>query len=269
MTESEWLVSSNPLQMLEHLNGKLIGGSTPCVIPSDNKLRWWIKAIRDAVEATSPGNAWQWWDIQSHDQIWRAVHSWSSPIGYYDTEVSSPRRAQLLREIVGNPFRPVTLPRDPACKACDGSGSFLVGSGEDADRFSCRCCPWITPIVRGLAEAAYAEPSRLFTWCAACQGKGNTPDPQLDEEAKDEKNTTLSRAYEPCECCQGTGVIKPGFLDPERLAILADALEESGCDDPDILRHLRGEERSGHRWITKRCPCVRGCHVLDAILGRE
>jgi hypothetical protein len=39
--------------------------------------------------------------------------------------------------------------------------------------------------------------------------------------------------------------------------ILADALEESGCDDPRLLAHCRG---SG--------PHVRGCWAVDAVLGR-
>jgi hypothetical protein len=39
--------------------------------------------------------------------------------------------------------------------------------------------------------------------------------------------------------------------------VLADALEEAGCTDPALLRHLR--PGGGH---------VRGCHVLDALLGK-
>jgi len=42
----------------------------------------------------------------------------------------------------------------------------------------------------------------------------------------------------------------------DRLPILADALEEAGCDRPEWLEHLRGP--GPHR---------RGCWVLDAILG--
>src|SRR5262249_36919116 len=49
-----------------------------------------------------------------------------------------------------------------------------------------------------------------------------------------------------------------GPLDRTRLAVLADALEESGCYDPGILEHLRG---SG--------PCVRGCAVVDALRGQR
>ncbi len=49
-----------------------------------------------------------------------------------------------------------------------------------------------------------------------------------------------------------------GALDNARLSILADALEEAGCTDPDILGHLRG---SG--------PHVRGCFAIDLILDRQ
>ena len=49
-----------------------------------------------------------------------------------------------------------------------------------------------------------------------------------------------------------------GELDPDRLAVLSDALEEAGCDDGDILNHLRS---SG--------PHVRGCWVVDLLTGRS
>ncbi len=49
-----------------------------------------------------------------------------------------------------------------------------------------------------------------------------------------------------------------GTLNKALLAILADALEEAGCTDPDILNHLSGPG-----------PHVRGCWVVDALLGKE
>jgi hypothetical protein len=42
----------------------------------------------------------------------------------------------------------------------------------------------------------------------------------------------------------------------DRLPILADALEEAGCDDADILAHCR-----------QHGPHIRGCWVVDLILG--
>jgi hypothetical protein len=43
----------------------------------------------------------------------------------------------------------------------------------------------------------------------------------------------------------------------DRLPILADALEETGCDHPDVLTHCRGP--STH---------ARGCWVVDLLLGK-
>jgi hypothetical protein len=49
-----------------------------------------------------------------------------------------------------------------------------------------------------------------------------------------------------------------GTLDLARLAVLADALEEAGGTNPDLLGHLRGAG-----------PHVRGCWALDLLLGKE
>jgi hypothetical protein len=49
-----------------------------------------------------------------------------------------------------------------------------------------------------------------------------------------------------------------GTLDNARRAALADALEEAGCTNPDILNHCR---RPGEH--------VRGCWVLDLLLGKK
>ncbi|WP_149115354.1 hypothetical protein [Limnoglobus roseus] len=89
--------------------------------------------------------------------------------------VESAVQANLLRDIFGNPFRPV---------------AFEAG--------------WRTGTVLGLAEGVYEE-----------------------------------RAW-------------------DRLPILADALEDAGCESEEILGHLRGEG-----------PHARGCWALDLVLGKE
>ena len=45
----------------------------------------------------------------------------------------------------------------------------------------------------------------------------------------------------------------------DRMPILADALQDAGCDNPDLLAHLR-DPNATH---------VRGCWALDLILGKE
>jgi hypothetical protein len=91
-------------------------------------------------------------------------------------------QANLLRDIFGNPFRPVAV--DPV---------------------------WQAPSVEALAEAAYDQ-----------------------------------------------RILPSGELDPARLSILADALEEAACTDADILDHLRGPG-----------PHVRGCWPIDLLLAKE
>jgi hypothetical protein len=46
-----------------------------------------------------------------------------------------------------------------------------------------------------------------------------------------------------------------GILDSARLAVLADALEEAGCTNPDILTHCRKDGTH-----------VRGCWTVDLLL---
>src|SRR5262249_32215617 len=53
-------------------------------------------------------------------------------------------------------------------------------------------------------------------------------------------------------------ILPIGHLDPQRLMVLADALEEAGCAEPAVLGHLRGPG-----------PHVRGCWVVDRVTGRE
>jgi hypothetical protein len=48
-----------------------------------------------------------------------------------------------------------------------------------------------------------------------------------------------------------------GHLDPARLAVLADALEDAGCEDAGLLGHLRGGVH------------VRGCWGVDVVLNKS
>jgi hypothetical protein len=63
------------------------------------------------------------------------------------------------------------------------------------------------------------------------------------------------------------------------LPILADALEDAGCEDAEILNHLRSEKPGVAVWpgskpgsadpVKLRGPHVRGCWAVDMLLGKE
>jgi hypothetical protein len=54
------------------------------------------------------------------------------------------------------------------------------------------------------------------------------------------------------------GIYEERDFSQERMSVLADALEDAGCTDAELLGHLRGEG-----------PHVRGCWVIDLLLGKS
>jgi hypothetical protein len=103
-----------------------------------------------------------------------AVHALTASGGLANWTTERARQSGLLRDIFGNPFRPITF--DPA---------------------------WLTSTVVALARGIYDD-----------------------------------RAF-------------------DRMPILADALQDAGCDNADVLNHCR-DEKATH---------VRGCWVVDLVLG--
>jgi hypothetical protein len=236
MTEAEWMACTDPQKMLQFLRGRA----------SDRKLRHFLVACarrvlprppdldevealavaerftdgtesrhrlaraRSALKAGHPARVRRWCPFYtSHirsvpawhaarEQIVRAARegargcawksTWTPFVGFvamtFPTEELA-AQSLLLRDIFGNPFRPITL--HPAVLT------------------------WNDATVVRLAQAAYEERH-----------------------------------------------LPEGTLDNSRLAVLADALEEAGCNDADILSHCRsGGEH------------VRGCWVVDLLLGKS
>ena len=73
---------------------------------------------------------------------------------------------------------------------------------------------------------------------------------QIDRSVSTWKDSTIRKLAQ--------AIYEDQAFDPVRLAILADALEEAGCDDTSIIEHLRGPG-----------PHMRGCWVVDLILGKK
>ncbi|QEL16162.1 hypothetical protein [Limnoglobus roseus] len=213
MTEVEWLTAIDPIPMLEFLKGKtsdrklrLLGIALARASWSrleDERSRRAIEAAErfadGMIDATAMepvvDGAWdvrdELWDAgpESHDdRLWLAeaaaltasIYEWSitfdrpgSQAADYPFWPISPTHCELIRDIFGNPFRPIAV--DPS---------------------------WLSSAA--IAHGIY------------------------DDKAFD------------------------------RLAILADALQDAGCENADILSHCRSDG-----------PHVRGCWVVDLVLGKE
>ncbi len=233
MTEPEWLVSKDPAVMTR----RLLHGPMKVVRPisrpavSDRKLRliacaccravWPLltdKRSRTAVEVSerfadglatprkmlavhadltrrtdTGGMSTFTWSLSSPSCALAELIEWAFS-SERPTYPSPAEAADIFRDVIGNPFRPVALPLGPTCRNC------AAPYGERQYECDCRGtghqpCPYLTPLIVSLAQAAY------------------------DNRADD------------------------GALEPDRLLILSDALEEAGCADEEVLMHLRGKVR--------------------------
>jgi hypothetical protein len=209
MRERDWLTRDDPVRMLRHLRRRM----------TDRKLRLFLGeaylpihqewSSLDSVSRTLFANELELWasgrltemELQTgtlvlgvvlqhlregkprvfvpsgfefpiQEQDWFDAHRLAMTV----TGLESARLANLLRDIFGNPFRPLTVNSD-----------------------------WLTPTVQQLA--AYIYESRDFS----------------------------------------------------TMPILADALQDAGCDNADVLNHCR-DTKATH---------VRGCWVVDLVLGKD
>jgi hypothetical protein len=157
------------------------------------------------------------------------------------------------------------------CPACHGSGVVLQPA---------TLCGTIhqTPI-HAVSEWRCHDCRRILAWqsvqakCEQCGGFGWQAG-----------GSTLDQI---CPACSGRGCTNVGtvvsmaqaiyedgtFAD---LPILADALEDAGCENKTILNHLRAAQSrlqpDGKGWVeVEGIPAVhvRGCYVLDLILGKS
>ncbi len=186
MTESEWLSSTDVAAMLEWA---LHAPSPPAPLRfiSERKLRLFACACCYGVSAELGRDAEQLVEWNKAPADFPA--SWARAWAGEQIAPKQEKRAAILRDLVGNPFRPVVI--------------------APVDRVILNEKPsWHT--VLALVRAAY-------------ETKGDD-----------------------------------GILDTDRLAVLADALEDEGCNDADLLGHLRGKG-----------PHYRGCWAVDLLLGQE
>jgi hypothetical protein len=208
MTEAEWLTAADPLVMLAFINawvesrkelllmqaciervrnvvseqcsawGNLAGRVADDYEPLERLCGEWesVEAELNSLDlAEAPPNG----GGRFYALLSILTASWVDPTVWESGDdawfLEREKHSDLVRDIFGNPFRPVTL-----------------------------VLSWLTPDIVALTGGIYAD-----------------------------------RAF-------------------DRLPILADALQDAGCDNDDLLSHLRGPG-----------PHVKGCWALDLLLGKR
>ena len=234
MTEAEWLACTDPNPMLEFLHGRA----------SDRK--WWLFA------AACCRCAWHLLPTASR-QVVEAV------------ELYADRRARErdMIPLVGTYYAPaVALADVPGGMQAAQAVGYLTrpwqrtGRGRPQGAAGSRAPA--DPLVRGQVARSTAEAlAKSVPWDAARRAQAGTIRCIFG-------NPSRLVTIDPVWLAWNGGIMPrmaQAIYDERRfrnMPILADALEDAGCDNEDILAHCRGPG-----------PHVRGCWVIDLLLGKE
>jgi hypothetical protein len=232
MTEAEWLACEDPTPMLWFLKGKV----------SDRKLRLFAAACCRKLDLSTAGYA--------AVRVAEAFADGRRPREALDDArraIEHPRGRREPPDATAD--APLALTQS-GLSAFDGAlqaaahAARLVGAwpvrrtwqvrGTDQEQAAAAERCYQADILRCVVGHPFRRPAPVSAW----------RNPTVDELAQTAYD---ARSYD-----------LPRPLDPDRLAVLADALEDAGCTDAALLEHCCG---SG--------PHVRGCWVVDLILGKS
>lgn len=234
MNEEQWLACTDPLPMLAFLRGKATDRQFRLFAFACYRRVWHLLADRrsrhavEVLERLADGGV-------PREEVEQALRGACN--AHYDAETHAEDYLSEARGLAAaGAYRAFeTAPAAAAgyahhyarLAAAAAAGSVAQAAAERAeDRGQCRL---LRDIFGGLFRGQPAVPLHVPAWCGGL----------------------AQAAYENRE-------FPSGHLEPSRLAVLADALEEAGCEDAELIGHLRGG--GAH---------VRGCWGVDVVLGRQ
>jgi hypothetical protein len=239
MTEADWLECTDPNPMLKFLQGRVSERKLRLFACSCCRRIWhyhletgeehiaWASAVRNAVligERYADGQA-------TKKQLSAAALCSGSGEEAAYAFIACAGSAEDLMEV---PDSAVNAAGELACLEAKGRPS---RNRESVQRAAVRAEKDEKAAQVGLLREIVANPFYKLS---------------LDLDPRTPTVLTLAQAaYE-----QRT--LPAGTLDPDRLGVLADALEDAGCTEAAILEHLRGPG-----------PHYRGCWALDLVLNRS
>jgi hypothetical protein len=226
MTEAEWLASTDPTPMLEFLRGKA----------SDRKLRLFASSCCR--------------------QSWRYIPDSASRRAVEVSELFADRKVRAAK------LSAAASEANEVASSIAHEALITMTSSKYAEKdgaYGAARCAARTIDAEQVGRLAWlASPRPRSNQCALLRdnfGNPFRPSPPLPPAVLAWNDRTVPRlaqaAYEERHLPEGT-------LDPGRLAILADALLDAGCEDDSLIQHCR-----------EPGPHVRGCWAVDLLLGKE
>jgi hypothetical protein len=219
VTEAEWLACADPTPMLEFLRGKA----------SERKLRLFAcsfgRAVRDSEHQPGPSTV-------------AVAERYADGLASDQELASEGRKWACLPEERG-PVAPSAY--DGAWEAVDSLARYERAWRHDPDSYSCIPADAVLRRSAHLLRDIFGNPFR--------------PSPLLPPAVLAWNDRTVPRL---AEAIYADRQLPAGTLDTARLAVLADALLDAGCEDESLIAHCRSDR-----------PHVRGCWAVDLILGKE
>lgn len=230
MTEQEWLAANDSRPMLEFLLDRL----------TERKLRLFAFACCRRI-----------WSLLRDDRTRKAVEAGEH---YADGLIS--RQELRQAEVSGR-----AAFRDACRRQVNNQDYYAAGVGMGPPRDGGESCRDWPAIAWCAAKAVDEEEGEAWLQELACQSllircvSGNPfRSVSIAPAWRAWSDGTVSKL---AQTIYDERELPSGHLDAGRLAILADALEDAGCTDIDILSHCRLPGRH-----------VRGCWVVDLLLGK-
>jgi hypothetical protein len=254
MTEAEWMVCSYPKPMLAHLRGKV----------SDRKLRLFACACCRRI-----------WHLLTDQRSQAAVEVAER---FADGQATGEER-QAAEQAAGQVHQPTKFqypdPAGPLDECATQAACVSVSHSSTYDNPGYTAGGGFSGLAASLAADAVAYAGILASPDKAREAGVAARNPALVEQTQLLRDV-VGNPFRPValpaavlawgggslvrlaqQIAEGRS-LPSGNLDPARLAVLAEALEEAGCQDAAVVDHLRSSS-----------PHVRGCWVVDLILGKE
>jgi hypothetical protein len=248
VTHDQWLTGTDPVPMLEFLRGKA----------TDRKLRLFASACCRHIAAYADA---EWKRLAAYGRGPEQI-AWTRR----EAELAH-RAAEVAERYADGRASPTELdgllsaPGDDEMVGCYADGPDAARAARATAYRAGYCARYMNP----------QKFARLARWLNALDGPRWFLESRTAQNREQTAQCGLLRdifgdpfrlaAVDPRWLASDVVAVARAVYDDrafDRLPILADALQDAGCDDDDVLAHCR---RPGEH--------VRGCWVVDRVLGQE